>query len=71
MRIVEQIGLDDESWSRLAVVALNGNHDEITTFHGVQPLVSSFASIHVITSFSARLFLAEARLWRRHSSANP
>jgi hypothetical protein len=63
--------LHDQSRSRLAVVARDGNQDKITAFHRVQPSSSWFTSIHVITSFSACLFLAAAWLCRRHSSANP
>src|SRR5262249_8410764 len=57
--------LNDESRSGFAMVAVNRHNDQIRSPQHIQPSASSCASIHVSTSFSARLFLATARLCRR------
>jgi hypothetical protein len=54
--------LHDEGGARLAIVALESNHDDIPSFHGVQSSLPWLVSIQFMTSFSRRFFAAAALL---------
>ena len=54
--------LTKEGRPGLSVVTRHGYHHEIPAFQLVHAVVSRVSSIHVITSFSTRRFLAAARL---------